>query len=292
MDWCLRARKVACKSIEDRGLSQKMEYLINVKKKKKKRNKKNLVSKKMSMLVGSAMTVLPECSTQGISNISRALSKIDGELHYLSEMDRVVEVTSAKVAEFNSQNVANVAGAFALMYGDLDSEGILGPPILRFNRDQLGNLAWSHAVLGQLNQTFFSNIWKTLSHFEEQRISEQYREDMMFLEYPHLQLALGGDLEKKIASAGKTKRFNQKITSSFQNEVACLLVSTGLDWVIDKKIASENDGPRVPSGHTMLKRRYISAAGWKVVSLSYQEWGKLQGGFEQLDFLREILKVR
>ncbi|EEF29031.1 conserved hypothetical protein [Ricinus communis] len=357
--------------------------------------------REMSMLVGIAMTALPECSAQGISNISWALSKIGGELLYLSEMDRVAEVALTKVDEFNSQNVANVAGAFASMQhsasdlfsalskrasdiihtfqeqelaqvlwafaslyepadsllesldivfkdvnqfhcytkaetlnynevdsmkgsGDLDREEVSGPPVLKFNRDQLGNIAWSYAVFGQVNRTFFSNIWRTLRNSEEQRISEQYREDIMFasqahlvnqclkLEHPHYQLALGGDLEEKIARAGKTKRFNQKITSSFQKEVARLLVSTGLDWVreyvvdgytldavvVDKKIALEIDGPThfsrntgVPLGHTMLKRRYISAAGWKVVSLSHQEWEELQGSFEQLDYLREILKV-
>ncbi|KDP29540.1 hypothetical protein JCGZ_19253 [Jatropha curcas] len=546
MDWCLRARKVALKSIEARGLSQRMEDLVNVKKKKKKnKNKKKMVSKgkiskenkdleddsdfdlaedvefenimdlpgdntndlrskvssmaggmfqekkektmeeflerlsqfsgpsdrkkevnlnreiveaqtaeevlevtaemimavgkglspsplsplniatalhriaknmekvsmmrtrrlafarqkEMSMLVGIAMTALPECSGQGISNISWALSKIGGELLYLSEMDRVAEVALTKVNEFNSQNVANVAGAFASMqhsapelfsalskrasdivhtfqeqelaqvlwafaslYEQADSllnsldnafqhsnqfecslkvktstsdvdgsvEGIRdlnkvsGPPLLRFNRDQLGNIAWSYAVFGELNRPFFSNVWKTLNHFEEQRISEQYREDIMFasqvhlvdqclkLEYPHLQLALGADLREKIARAGKTKRFNQKVTSSFQKEVARLLVSTGLDWVreyvvdgytldavvVDKKIALEIDGPShfsrntgVPLGHAMLKRRYVSAAGWKLVSLSHQEWEELQGGFEQLDYLRAILEV-
>nr|POE46352.1 rap domain-containing protein, chloroplastic [Quercus suber] len=416
--------------------------------------------REMSMLVGIAMTALPECSAQGISNISWALSKIGGELLYLSEMDRVAEVALTKVSEFNSQNVANVAGAFASMQHsaselfselskrasdiihtfqeqelaqmmssrfylsemdrvaevaltkvsefnsqnvanvagafasmqhsaselfselskrasdiihtfqeqelaqvlwafaslyepvdplleslddvfknasqfkfcedssldsnkDIDSDQALRSPVLNFNRDQLGNIAWSYAVFGQMERNFFSHLWRTLSHFEEQRISEQYREDIMFasqvhlvnqclkLEYSHLQLSLRSALEDKISHARKTKRFNTKTTSSFQKEVARLLISTGLDWVleyvvdgytldavlVDKKVALEIDGPThfsrntgAPLGHTMLKRRYITAAGWKVYSLSNQEWDELQGSSEQLDYLREILK--
>ncbi|KAJ0092457.1 hypothetical protein Patl1_27122 [Pistacia atlantica] len=345
--------------------------------------------REMSMLVAIAMTALPECSAQGISNIAWALSKIGGELLYLSEMDRVAEVALTKVGEFNSQNVANVAGAFASMQhsapdlfselakrasdiihtfqekeiaqvlwafaslyepaepllesldnvfsdenqfkcclnkelskhsGDLNSEGVLVSPVLSFNRDQLGNIAWSYAVVGQMDRIFFSHVWKTMSCFEQQRISEQYREDIMFatqvhlvnqclkLEYPHLQLVLNSDLEEKIACAGRTKRFNQKVTSSFQKEVARLLVSTGLDWVreyvvdgytVDAVLSTDHLPlpliflflfAGVPLGHTMLKRRYIAAAGWKVVSLSHQEWEELQGSFEQLEYLREILK--
>lgn len=45
MDWCVRARKIALKSIEARGLSSRMAEVMPLKKKKKKKSKKVIVKK-------------------------------------------------------------------------------------------------------------------------------------------------------------------------------------------------------------------------------------------------------
>ncbi|KAH9291580.1 hypothetical protein KI387_043230, partial [Taxus chinensis] len=106
----------------------------------------------MAVLVSLAMGSLPHCSAQGISNIAWALSKIGGETIYWSEMDRIAEVSMTRMSEFNTQNVANLAGAFASMQHD--APGLFIKLAKRescmasyFRPQELAQLLWLFSVL-------------------------------------------------------------------------------------------------------------------------------------------------
>ena len=66
------------------------------------------------------------------------------------------------------------------------------------------------------------------------------------------------------------------------------------------RLAIEVDGPshyqfriggsdRVPNGTTLLKRRLLAAAGWRVVSVPFYEWDALEGRTERGAYLQRQL---
>ncbi|OMO95204.1 hypothetical protein COLO4_16044 [Corchorus olitorius] len=271
----------------------------------------------MDRLAEVALTKVKEFSSQNIANITGAFATMRHSAPNL--FVELAKRASDIMYSFQEQELAQLLWAFASLYEPSDI--LLQAMDTNFKNINQFKCCLSHEKsnhdeerhMENLDRIFFSHVWKTLSSFEEQRILEQYRGDIMFasqvhlvnqclkLEYPHLKLSLSGDIEEKIVHAGKTRRFNQKTTSSFQKEVARLLVSNGLDWareysvdaytmdaaVIDKKVILEIDGPTHFSRnsgthlrHTILKRRHIAAFGWIVVSLSHQEWEELEGEFQ------------
>ena len=123
----------------------------------------------MCMLVGTAMINLPECSAQGISNITWALSKIGGELLYQSEIDRIVEIAIDRVNEFNAQNIANIAGSFATMqHSSPELFSVLSDKaaeiVLEFQEQEIVQSLWAFASLNEKADSFMNAIDCSLEH--------------------------------------------------------------------------------------------------------------------------------
>ncbi|KAL0022739.1 hypothetical protein WJX77_009701 [Trebouxia sp. C0004] len=64
----------------------------------------------------------------------------------------------------------------------------------------------------------------------------------------------------------------------------------------DQKVAIEVDGPyhytlntHQPLGHTLLRRRLLTAIGWIVVSVPYFDWGRLYSGPQKAAYLAKLL---
>jgi len=66
------------------------------------------------------------------------------------------------------------------------------------------------------------------------------------------------------------------------------------------RIAIEVDGPthfllpdgrgvRKPNGHTLLKRRLLAAAGWRVISVPFFEWDGLHSAGERQAYLQRVV---
>nr|GFC30739.1 hypothetical protein [Tanacetum cinerariifolium] len=86
-----------------------------------------------------------------------ALSKIGGEFLYLPEMDRVANVGLKKVVDFDSENIANVALAFASMkhsaprlFTELSKRAL--DILYTFQPQELTKLLWAFAYLYEATQ--------------------------------------------------------------------------------------------------------------------------------------------
>uniref|UniRef100_A0A0D6R1E5 RAP domain-containing protein n=1 Tax=Araucaria cunninghamii TaxID=56994 RepID=A0A0D6R1E5_ARACU len=311
----------------------------------------SLYSSEMDRIAQVALAKMSEFNTQNVANLAGAFAAMRHAAPQL--FTELAKRASSMAGAFRCQELAQFLWSFAALYhpahtlmdsldfllhknegnarasdqddknGMGESDYCMGRLFNNFTRDQLANVAWSYTVLNEMGRPFFSYIWGSLVEFECQRISAEYREDVMYawqlhqanqclkVEYPHLGQSLGTELETRVAQACKTKRFNNKTTSSFQKEVGRLLVSTGFDWeqeycvdgytldavIRTRKVALEIDGPSHFSrntgsalGHTMLKRRYLASVGWHVVSLNWQRWEELFGESEQMEHLRTLLK--
>nr|GFA86225.1 hypothetical protein [Tanacetum cinerariifolium] len=191
---------------------------------------------KDALFVAMAMTALPELSAQGISNIAWALSKIGGEFLYLPEMDRVADVGLTKVVDFDSENIANVALAFASMkhsaprlFTELSKRA--SDILYTFQPQELTKLLWAFAYLYEATQQ--RNYLSLLIVFT--RIHIMFKKVRRFLATTIL------DPTKEYFADAYT-----------------------MDKPFLKNLGN-------PLGYTVLLHRHHEANGWKVVTVSHEK---------------------
>ncbi|KAL3698680.1 hypothetical protein R1sor_012756 [Riccia sorocarpa] len=196
----------------------------------------------------------------------------------------------------------------------------------RFTLSELCSLSWSYTVLNELRRPSFHVIWEEIVKRSKGSSAEvpelagksvqlsQLHQTSQSLELEYLELNLER-LDESLGTLARSEWEKQKggkmSTSTTQKDVEMLLISTGLPWIceysaashsldlalVEKRIAIEIDGPThfarntgTALGHTVLKRRQLSAAGWAVLSVPYLEWDELFGEEEQMEYLRSLLR--
>ncbi|MCO5609280.1 hypothetical protein L7F22_063506 [Adiantum nelumboides] len=201
-------------------------------------------------------------------------------------------------------------------------------PFVNASAEHLANLGWSYTVLDQIDRPAFKYLWQMLESILNQNVNNtgnntwglstwhlsQIHQVNLCLQYgyAHHALSLRVLLKDAAAQAWGNQKCKIWSPSEYQKNVKWLLVSMGQDWVAEytasdysldfalpeKKIAIEIDGPShfirnsgLPLGHTILKRRLLSQAGWRVLPISYEVWEELDGEIEQMNFLKELLRT-
>ncbi|KAH7435254.1 hypothetical protein KP509_06G056200 [Ceratopteris richardii] len=196
-------------------------------------------------------------------------------------------------------------------------------PFAYARSDHLANLGWSYAVLNQIHRPSFKCIWKMLECSLNQNADgkgdmtcclstwhlSQIHQVNLCLQYDDLSQS-SILLKDAAAKAWEIQKRQSWSSSQYQKDVKWHLVSLGQNWVAEyngadysldfalpeKKIAIEIDGPShfirntgLPLGHTLMKRRLLSQAGWRVLPISYEVWEELDGEVEQRSFLKNLL---
>lgn len=287
-----------------------------------------LFTEEMDLLADAALDKLPEFNAQNLANTAGAFSSMLHSAPLLFEA--LAERAGVLAQSFRPQELVQILWAFACMNHPIDSlfDSLDGfepeaASFKGFSQQQLASMAWSSAVLGQMERPWFISLWNCINARSmvwtsekskgAQHLCQLYQANLAIeLECPNSALTTERELETVINEAWKKeKAANTKLSSGDHREVDRLLVgATGRAWVseyegapysldlalVEANVTLEIDGPSHFSrnsnallGHTVLKRRLLRAAGWTVIPIPFHEWEELRGEPERKLYLRRLL---
>jgi hypothetical protein len=263
-------------------------------------------------------------NAQNLANLAWAFATAGlSDASLFAALARAVE---RRVDDFNAQELANTAWAFATA-GRQDAQlfAALARAMVRrigaFNAQELANTAWAFAAAGQSDIPLFSKLGEAA----EQRANEfkptelrQLHQWVLWHQELKLSPPLSRGMRDRCQTAFQTNPCRH--ASKMQRDVAAALTDVGArvkEEVVIKEgysihVLAELEGERVavevsgPShfvegdegrpttnGATLLKRRQLSALGWRVVVVPYWEWDALKDNADKRrEYLSRVLQSR
>ncbi|KAG0581645.1 hypothetical protein KC19_4G268400 [Ceratodon purpureus] len=294
-----------------------------------------LFIEEMDLLADAAHEKLPEFNAQNLANTTGAFASMLHSAPFLFEA--VAKRAGTLTDTFRPQELVQILWAFACMnhpidflFDSLDALMVEKPDAQAttfrgFSQQQLASMAWSSAVLGQMDRPWFISLWKCInarsmawtSELDRkpkgaQHLCQLYQANLALrLECPDSLLVTERELDAMIHEAWEKEKAASKLSSGDHKEVDRLLVgATGRSWVseyegapysldlalVDLKVALEIDGRTHFSrntntllGHTVLKQRLLRAAEWTIIPIPFHEWEELRGELERTRYLRRLL---
>ncbi|KAL0018156.1 hypothetical protein WJX77_006603 [Trebouxia sp. C0004] len=189
----------------------------------------------------------------------------------------------------------------------------------RFGPRQLATCGWALSVLQQQGTALFWLIWAEIC--SRPRASFRNKAVLMQLHQVTLEANTAGvdtalyDKQGLLEAAKLVWDIEvinkcSKQGSYYARDIVTTAIGLGLQYVEEDastgyavdvslphlKIAIEADGPShrsrntgQPLGPTLMKQRHLQAAGWQLITVAHDDWDKLQGQSEKLQYLQEKL---
>ena len=266
------------------------------------------------------MTKKGEMGARQMANVAHAVVKCALRGTTLNNLfDALASASVARVREFNPQELANTAWAYA-------TAGHAAPQLLdalasasvarvrEFNPQNLANTAWAYAVLDVVGGLSLVTEGAVDAHehtFSVQGMCQLHQWALWCSErgaLSRLPDALRARCQDAFASQeSQPSLLQSRVVATLRameinvSEEVRTQQGFSLDAVVEfrgGKVAIEVDGPthfvglsRAPTGSTILKHRQLRSAGWQLAVIPYWEWNALEKRDEEarMQYLEALL---
>jgi len=276
----------------------------------------------LASLAEQTLQMMPTFPARAVANTVHGIGSIESRVRWQAGgalWDAAAARGEQTLAEFNPQNFANTAWAYA-------TAGHAAPALLdalaaeaagrvrEFTPQELSNTAWAYAAADRPAPALFGGhdfVQRCAAErgFLPQHLTQLHQWQLWQEERGTAWPPLPSELAQRCRDA-----FCQEegAPSRLQRDVAASLCALGLalreeertpqgyslDAVVShggREVAVEVDGPshfcgRTPTGATALKRRQLRGAGWALLPVPYWEWDALGSQAAKQEYLMRALE--